>query len=175
VTIHSEHPFLEPPSSRDPVRRLRGRLGGTVTLWTTGGPEAAPAGLTISSRMIAAGDPGHALALIDPVSTFAETLAQTRTAVMHGLSWEHRVLADAFAGITPAPGGVFRMGEWTDTAWGPLLSGVDAWAGLRLVDGEMRPVGWSVLADAVIERVEISGESQPLVHRRGRYQRPAEQ
>ena len=36
VTIHSEHPFLEPESDRDPVRRLRGRLGGAVTLWTVG-------------------------------------------------------------------------------------------------------------------------------------------
>ena len=36
VTIHSEHPFLEPEADRDPVRRLRGRLGGAVTLWTTG-------------------------------------------------------------------------------------------------------------------------------------------
>ena len=36
MTIHSEHPFLEPEAERDPVRRLRGRLGGAVTLWTAG-------------------------------------------------------------------------------------------------------------------------------------------
>ena len=32
VTIHSEHPFADPEPERDPVRRLRGRLGGAVTL-----------------------------------------------------------------------------------------------------------------------------------------------
>ncbi|MDX6296395.1 MAG: hypothetical protein QOI51_252, partial [Nocardioidaceae bacterium] len=110
MTIHPEHPFQAAPSDRDPVRRLRGRLGGTVTLWTTGGPPLPRAGLTVSSRMIATGDPGHALALLDPDSAFAETLAKSRTAVMHLLSWEHRALADAFAGVSPAPGGAFRIG-----------------------------------------------------------------
>ena len=37
MTIHAEHPFLEPEGSRDPARRFRGRLGGAVTLWTVGG------------------------------------------------------------------------------------------------------------------------------------------
>ncbi|MGH3446523.1 MAG: flavin reductase family protein [Nocardioidaceae bacterium] len=172
MTIHSEHPFLPPEEERDAVRRLRGRLGGTVTLWTTGSGSSERAGLTVSSRMIATGDPGHALALLDPDSDFAEMLGKTRTAVVHLLGWEHRDLADAFAGVAPAPGGVFRMGEWSECEWGPLLSGASSWAGVRLVDGELQPVGWSVLADAVIEHVEIGDESQPLVHRRGRYQRP---
>lgn len=158
---------------RDPVRRLRGRLGGTVTLWTTGELQTSRAGLTVSSRMVAVGAPAHALALLDPDSTFAERLAETRTAVVHLLSWEHRDLADAFAGVTPAPGGAFRTGEWIESEWGPLLVGVSAWAGLRLVEGEMSTVGWSVLADAVFEHVEIGAETDPLVHRRGRYQRPA--
>ncbi|WP_246456190.1 hypothetical protein [Nocardioides mesophilus] len=39
MTIHSEHPFLEPEGSRDPVRRMRGRLGGAVALLTAGAPE----------------------------------------------------------------------------------------------------------------------------------------
>lgn len=173
MTIHSEHPFEDPQALRDPVRRLRGRLGGTVSLWTTGdGADFAWAGLTISSRMIAAGSPGHALALIDPDSAFAETLVRSRTAVLHLLDWEHRTLADAFAGVSPAPGGAFRMGEWTQSEWGPLLSGVSAWAGLRLVEGELHAVGWSVLADGLIEHVEIAGDRSPLVHLRGRYQRP---
>lgn len=172
MTIHSDHPFQAAPPDRDPVRRLRGRLGGTVTLWTAGGGDFDRAGLTVSSRMIATGGPGHALALLDPDSSFAETLTRTRRAVMHLLGWEHRELADAFGGVAPAPGGAFRLGEWIGSEWGPLLAGVSAWAGVRLVDGDMGQVGWSVLADAVIEHVEIHGETEPLVHRRGRYQRP---
>ena len=48
VTIHPDHPFQSPPEQRDPVRRWRGRLGGTVSLWTSGvgtGPTGR-AGLT---------------------------------------------------------------------------------------------------------------------------------
>jgi flavin reductase (DIM6/NTAB) family NADH-FMN oxidoreductase RutF len=172
VTIHPEHPFRAAPADRDPVRRFRGRLGGAVTLWTTGGGETPRAGLTVSSRMVATGDPAHALALVDPDSAFAETLARTRTCVMGLLSWEHRDLADAFAGVAPAPGGVFRMGDWTESAWGPVLVGVTAWAGLRVVDGDLPAVGWSVLVDGVIEHLEVGDEAQPLMHRRGRYHRP---
>ena len=43
VTIHDEHPFTDPESERDPARRLRGRLGGTVTLWLSSGVPAQAA------------------------------------------------------------------------------------------------------------------------------------
>jgi hypothetical protein len=42
---------------------------------------------------------------------------------------------------------------------------------VRLAD-ESRDVGWSLLVDTVIEHIDIGDESQPLVHRRGRYVRP---
>ncbi len=169
MTIHSEHPFLEPESERDPVRRLRGRLGGAVTLWTTGsGTDRA--GLTVSSVMVAGGDPGHVLALVDPDSDLADALGDGGALVVQLLEWEHRNLAEAFAGLAPAPGGPFRLGSWTDTDWGPVLDGVSAWAGVRLA-GEPQTVGWSLLLDTVVEHVEIGEERQPLAHRRGRYLR----
>jgi flavin reductase (DIM6/NTAB) family NADH-FMN oxidoreductase RutF len=170
MTIHSEHPFLEPEPERDPVRRLRGRLGGAVTLWTTG-EGAQRAGLTVSSVMVAAGEPAHVLGLVDPDSDFADALASSGTAVVQLLQWPHRDLADAFAGVAPAPGGVFRLGAWTDSAWGPVLAGVSGWAGVR-VDPTPVEVGWSRLLDGVVEHVELSEETAPLVHRRGRYLRP---
>lgn len=170
MTIHSDHPFLEPEEERDPVRRLRGRLGGAVTLWTSGS-GADRAGLTVSSRMVAAGDPGHALGLVDPDCDLAAALAATEVGVVALLDWVHRDLADAFAGVAPAPGGPFRLGWWTDSEWGPVLDGVSAWAGVRLV--EQRLVGWSLLVDTVVEDVTIGEENHPLLHRRGRYQRPS--
>jgi flavin reductase (DIM6/NTAB) family NADH-FMN oxidoreductase RutF len=170
VTIHSGHPFAEPPSERDPVRRLRGRLGGAVTLWSTG-PEESRAALTVSSVLVAAGEPPRVLGLLDPDSDLAGSLSSTGTAVVALLQWRHRDLADAFAGIAPAPGGAFRMGAWSQTPWGPLLDGVSAWAGVRFT-GPAREVGWSGLFDGVIEHVEILPEEAPLVHRRGRYVRP---
>jgi flavin reductase (DIM6/NTAB) family NADH-FMN oxidoreductase RutF len=169
MTIHSEHPFATPEPERDPVRRLRGRLGGTVTLWTTGTGRSR-AGLTVSSVMVAGGDPGHALALVDPDSDFADAVEDTGVAVVHLLEWGHRDLADAFAGIAPAPGGVFTLGDWEDTDWGPRLTSATTWAGVRVAD--VREVGWSLLLDTTIEHAEVGDEQTPLVHRRGRYLRP---
>jgi flavin reductase (DIM6/NTAB) family NADH-FMN oxidoreductase RutF len=173
VSIHSEHPFLQPESERSPVRRLRGRVGATVTLWTTG-DATARSGLTVSSMMVADGEPGHVLGLLDPDSDLCEQLLTTRIAVVQLLAWEHRTLADVFAGVAPSPGGPFRSGGFEQTAWGPLLSGVSTWAGVRLVDVDPLEVGWSVLVRAVVEHVELGQETQPLVHRRGRYVRPAD-
>jgi flavin reductase (DIM6/NTAB) family NADH-FMN oxidoreductase RutF len=169
VSIHSEHPFTEPESERDPVRRLRGRIGGGVSLWTTGG--TARAGLTVSSLMVAPGDPPRVLGLVDPDSDLFDAVQVTGTVVVALLGWEHRDLADAFAGVAPAPGGPFRAGRWRDTEWGPVLDGVSAWAGVR-VDRSDHQVGWSVLLEGVVEHVEIGVETAPLVHRRGRYVRP---
>jgi flavin reductase (DIM6/NTAB) family NADH-FMN oxidoreductase RutF len=170
VTIHSEHPFLEPESSRDPARRLRGRLGGAVTLLTTFA-DGDRAGLTVSSVMVGHGDPAHLLVMVDPESDLAGLLTESGRGVIAILSWEDRDLADAFAGVAPAPGGPFRMASWTETQWGPLLDGCSAWAGFRLED--QREVGWSLLLDGVIEEIGIGEDRDPLVHRRGRYQRPS--
>ena len=177
MTIHTDHPFADPEPGRDPARRLRGRLGGVVTLWTAGS-GAGRAGLTVSSVLVAPGEPARVLGLLDPDSDLAETLAATGTAVVQLLAWRHRDLADAFAGVAPAPGGPFRLGRWTDTAWGPVLDGVSAWAGIRCA-GPGTPVGWSRLVDGALEHAELlpedaeGGEADaPLVHRRGRYVRP---
>lgn len=175
MTIHSEHPFVPPESERDPVRRLRGRLGGTVTLWTAGTGESR-AGLTVSSVMLAAGQPAHFVALLDPDCDLVEVMDEGRTAVVQLLEWEHRNLADAFAGQFPAPGGAFRQATWVQTDWGPLLQGASAWAGVRLTEAGAEPggrmVGWSRLVDCVVEHVQIGQEVAPLVHRRGRYLKP---
>ena len=168
VTIHTEHPFAEP--NDDPVRRFRGRLGGTVSLWTTGDGEAR-AGLTVSSFMVAHGDPAHVLALLDPDSDLARTALTTGTAVVQLLEWRHRDLAEAFAGLLPSPGGPFRTGDWRQTGWGPVLTSASAWAGVRL-QPEPREIGWSVLVDGVVEHVEVGESTTPLVHYRGRYQAP---
>ena len=171
MTIHSSHPFDSPDADRDPTRRLRGRVGATVSLWTAGsGRERA--GLTVSSYLVAAGDPARIVAVLHPESELLERLEETGTAVVALLDWRHRELADVFAGVMPAPGGAFRSGQWQDTAWGPHLSSLATWAGVRLDVTATRAVGWSRLVEAVIEHVELGEDAEPLVHRRGRYQRP---
>jgi flavin reductase (DIM6/NTAB) family NADH-FMN oxidoreductase RutF len=167
MTIHDSHPFLDPDP--DPVRRLRGRLGGAVSLWTTGeGP--ARAGLTVSSLLVANGEPARLLALVDPDSDLAESLAPGGRAAVTLLAWEHRDLAEAFAGTAPAPGGPFRQATFEQTPWGPVPAGPRTWAGVVLED--VREVGWSSLLTTRIEQVTIGDDDRPLVHRRGRYVRP---
>jgi flavin reductase (DIM6/NTAB) family NADH-FMN oxidoreductase RutF len=171
VTIHDTHPFLDPESERDPARRFRGRLGGAVTLWTSGA-DGDRAGLTVSSLMVAGGEPARILALLDPDSDLAESLQRTRRAVVHLLGWRHRDLADAFAGAAPAPGGPFRLGQFEAGEWGPRLADAPAWAAVSL-EAE-QAVGWSTLVTCVIDDVRLAEDTAPLVHRRGRYLRPTD-
>lgn len=168
MTIHSSHPFADP--NPDPVRRFRGRLGGTVTLWTAGVGESR-AGLTVSSVMIANGEPAHVLGLVDVDSDLLARLIETRVCVVGLLEWAHRDLAEAFAGTAPAPGGAFRAAGFTDSEWGPVLDGVSGWLGVRLAT-EPAEVGWSMLVDGTVEHLWLGEPGEPLVHRRGRYLPP---
>jgi flavin reductase (DIM6/NTAB) family NADH-FMN oxidoreductase RutF len=166
VTIHDEHPFADPEP--DPVRRFRGRVGGTVSLWSSGA-EAARAGLTVTSFLVAAGEPARLLALLDPDAALTETLLATGSGVVQLLAWEHRGLAEMFAGTAPAPGGMFSHAEFEQTAWGPRLAAAASWAGVRLETEQQ--VGWSTLVTTVVERLEIGDDDDPLRHHRGRFAR----
>jgi flavin reductase (DIM6/NTAB) family NADH-FMN oxidoreductase RutF len=165
MTIHSSHPF---PSEPDPVRRLRGRLGGAVTLWTSGGPHER-AGLTVTSVLVAGGEPGRIVGLLDPDTDLTERLVGTGGGVVQLLSWRHRDLADAFAGVAPAPGGAWRLGKWTETTVGPRLVDAAGWAEVRVERAE--GLGWSTMVVCTIGEVELAEDDEPLVHRRGRYLR----
>jgi 3-hydroxy-9,10-secoandrosta-1,3,5(10)-triene-9,17-dione monooxygenase reductase component len=163
VTIHWSDPFATPDDLRSPVRRLRGRLPSPVTLWTANGP----AGLTVSSTVVVDGDPGRVLGLVDEESALWEAASATGRFVVLPLVKDDQQLADRFAGLLPAPGGLFADAEWTPTEWGPVLVGRATWAECR-VDAA-RPFGWSMLVEATIEHVELGLDEPPLLHYRGRY------
>lgn len=166
MTIHSEHPFADP--TPDPVRQLRGRLGGTVTLWTAG-DSSNRAGLTVSSVMVARGEPDSVVALIDPDSALAELLDDTHTAVMSLLNWEHRDLAEMFAGTAPAPGGAFAQSEFVEVpGYGFRPAAVTTWAALTVASTVA--LGWSSLITARIDDLSIAPQSRGgLGHYRGRF------
>lgn len=163
MTIHASHPF---PMPEDAVRRLRGHVGGTVSLWTAGSGEVR-AGLTVSSWLVANGEPGRIVGVLDPDSDLAELLANTGRAVVQLLSWPHRDLAEAFAGTAPAPGGPFRTGDFEPTPWGPRLTSASTWAGVEVES--TATLGWSLQVTTAIAELTVGDDDQPLFHRRGRY------
>ncbi|MEJ7793914.1 MAG: flavin reductase family protein [Nocardioides sp.] len=168
MTIHTGHPFAE--ADPDPVRRFRGRLGAAVTLWTAG-DAADRAGLTVTSLMVAGGEPGRVLALLDPDADLTSRLEETGRGVVVLLGWQHRHLADAFAGTAPAPGGAFRTGDFEDTPSGPRLADCDSWASVVLED--LHDVGWSRLVTCTLGEIVVGNDdTEPLLHRRGRWVRP---
>ncbi len=169
MTIHTTHPFLEPEGDRDPVRRLRGRTGGTVSLWTSGSAHDR-VGLTVSSWLVAGGEPGRVLALLDPDADLTDVLLDTGRGVLQLLTWEDRGLAEVFAGTAPAPGGPWRLSEWVATDHGPRLGHASTWASLE-VESDVE-VGWSRLVTCVLVDVTVGDEGEPLVHRRGRFVPP---
>ena len=161
MTIHSAHPFETPAEQRDAARRLRGRLSASVALWLAG-TGAGRVGLTVTSLLVALGEDARVVGLIDPDSDLADALADRFSVVL--LQEGDRGLAEAFAGLAPAPGGLFRAG-FDDTDWGPVLPG-RSWAGVRLES--TRELGWSREVVGVIEHVHLV-EGAPLVRERGRY------
>jgi len=173
VSIHSEHPFLPPPGDRAMARRLRGRLPAPVTVWTCslpgGDPRARRDGWTVSSVLVADGDPAEMVALLDADADFWDLFAVAGTARVNVLAAGQGRVADAFARVAPSPGGPFRTGEWADAPYGPRLAGAAAWAGVRLVDPEPDRAGWGLLVRAVIEEVELADGVEALEHRHGRY------
>ncbi|MER7166481.1 flavin reductase family protein [Micromonospora sp. NPDC000207] len=161
--IHHTDPFAVPTGQRSPARRLRGRLAAPVTLWTAPGP----AGLTVSSTLVAEGEPDRLLGLVDPESDLWAAVEDSGRFAVAQLGPAHRQLADRFAGLFPSPGGLFAIGEWTDTPYGPVPADAGGWAGCRL--DTSREYGWGLLVEATVEVVDLAEESAPLLHHRGRY------
>jgi flavin reductase (DIM6/NTAB) family NADH-FMN oxidoreductase RutF len=169
VTIHHSHPFEVGEQDRNPLRRFRGRMTSPVSIWAAAG-DGSRAGWTLSSFLVADGDPGEVVGLVDEESALADILPQTATVAVNLLGWHHHALADAFAGVAPAPGGPFALAEWDDTEWGPVLVDSLGWIGARLRPDTDR-AGWPLLVRAVVERVEIqaSPTDELLCYVRGRY------
>ena len=169
MSIHADHPFLPPEGERDPLRRLRGRVPAGVSVWTAG-HGGRRAGWTVSSFLLADGDPAELLGLVDEEADLVDVAAEAGTLVVNLLSWEQRQLADVFAGLAPAPGGAFRLGRWSDSAWGPVLDGAVGWVGARLLAAPAEHAGWGLLVRARVEHVALdAADAAVLGSFRGRY------
>ncbi|HET9516828.1 MAG TPA: flavin reductase family protein [Actinoplanes sp.] len=165
--IHAGDPFATPQSQRSAVRRLRGRLASPVTVWTAPGP----AGLTVSSTVVADGEPGRMLGLIDAESDLFEAITAAGRFAVTPLGPDDQQLADRFAGLMPAPGGLFAGDGWTETDYGPVPTRAVTWAGCRV--DTTREYGWGMLVEATVETITLGPDPEPLLHFRGRYRRLA--
>ncbi len=165
--IHEgQHPFLAAEADRDPIRRMRGRLAAPVTIVTAGDGEGW-AGLTVSSLMLAEGDPGSVHFMLGPTADVSDVIGRTDRFIVHVLSREHRVLSEVFAGRRPSPGGPFTGIAATETEWGPAINAVEDRAFCSGVEAIEH--GYSLLVSATIDRVAVSDLTDPLIYFRGAY------
>jgi 3-hydroxy-9,10-secoandrosta-1,3,5(10)-triene-9,17-dione monooxygenase reductase component len=166
--IHDEHPFADPEDLRDPVRRFRGRLASPVTVITSGPPEART-GLTVSSLVVAEGEPSRIFFLCGTLTDLWPAITETGGFVVHVLEEEHREISDRFAGIRPSPGGVFAGLDPQDTEWGPVIPSIETRAFCQFTGHT--DTGIYALVDGIVDRVDLSDLSRPLQYFRGRYLR----
>jgi 3-hydroxy-9,10-secoandrosta-1,3,5(10)-triene-9,17-dione monooxygenase reductase component len=171
IRIGRQPPFAVPPERRDPARRLRGRLVAPVTVWTAGRPPAGT-GLTVSSVLVAEGQPARLLGLIDPTSAFWEALQEVRVFVVHVLAVGDRVLAERFSEVRPPIRGPFDGLQVTESPWGPVLEGSRPRAACRLAGSV--PVGHAELVEGVIEQLELPDLEDPLAYLHGSYRSVAD-
>ena len=149
-------------------------MAAPVSVWAAE-DATGRAGWTLSSFLVADGEPPEVLGLLDEDSALADRLRSAypllgATLTVNLLGWAHRGLADAFAGTAPAPGGPFTLGSWQESEWGPVLTDAPGWLGARLAI-EPQQAGWSLLVRAVVEHVQIGPEPADgmLCYLRGRY------
>lgn len=166
MSIHEEHPFKTPEAQRDPVRRLRGRLSAPVTIVTAGSGKQRT-GLTVSSLVVAEGEPGHIAMLVGSDADLLDVITETGRFVVHILTADDRALSDVFAGIRPSPGGLFAGLGAEDSAHGPVIGRLANRASCSLV--EVREIGFTNLVIGSIDRIEIDDLTNPLTYFRGTY------
>jgi flavin reductase (DIM6/NTAB) family NADH-FMN oxidoreductase RutF len=166
--IHDDHPFKDAPADRDPVRQFRGRLVAPVTV-VTAGQEGSETALTVSSLMVAEGEPSSVIALIGTNTDLWEAIESSRRFVVHILSSARRDDADAFAGIRPRPGGVFKGVGTEHTEWGPMLLDSPNRVFCTLASSIELPFHHLVVGE--IEKVEVADLDDPALYFRGDYRR----
>jgi flavin reductase (DIM6/NTAB) family NADH-FMN oxidoreductase RutF len=164
--IHDDHPFKDLPADRDPVRQFRGRLAAPVTVVTAGEKGNATA-LTVSSLMVAEGEPSSVIALIGTNTDLWDAIESSRRFVVHILDTSRRDDADAFAGIRPRPGGIFTGVAVEYTEWGPVLTDSLNRVFCRLASSIELP--FHHLVEGEIATVEIADLDDPALYFRGDY------
>jgi 3-hydroxy-9,10-secoandrosta-1,3,5(10)-triene-9,17-dione monooxygenase reductase component len=166
--VHDENPFLTPSDQRDPARQFRGRMAAPVTIVTAGAGEHRT-GLTVSSLVVAEGDPSRVYFLLGSTTDLFYGLEETGKFVVHVLEHSHHAIADVFAGLRPSPGGRFTDVAIEQSEWGPVLTDVGTRAYCTYEGGDEET--FFIVAEGVIDKLELGEIADPLVYFRGRYRK----
>ena len=164
--VHEDHPFETPADQRDPVRRFRGRLAAPVTIITSGSGDHRT-GLTVSSLVVAEGEPSRIYFLLGSTTDLFYGLEETGKFVVHVLDAKDQVLADIFAGLRPSPGGRFADVAVEQTEWGPVLSDIKTRAYCTFEGGDEET--FFIVAEGRVDKLELGDRDDPLVYFRGKY------
>lgn len=159
-------PFSDPPESLSHGRRFRGRLAAPVTVWTAG-PADGRAGLTVSSLVVADGEPALVLGLINDTTDLFEAVMSSEAFIVHVVEEHQHVYSERFAGLRPSPGGLFAGLDVADGPHGPVLRDLPVRAYCRL-DG-VSPAGFHQVVAGRIEGLDLGEPGLPLIRFRGRY------
>ena len=166
--VHDENPFVTPKDQRDPARRFRGRLAAPVTIVTAGAGEHRT-GLTVSSLVVAEGDPSRVYFLLGSTTDLFYGLEETGKFIVHVLEAQDQAIADVFAGLRPSPGGRFAGLEVEQSEWGPVLTTVGTRAYCTFEGGDEET--FFMVAEGRIDKLELSDLTEPLVYFRGKYRK----
>jgi 3-hydroxy-9,10-secoandrosta-1,3,5(10)-triene-9,17-dione monooxygenase reductase component len=159
-------PFEHLSGDPDAARRLRGRLASPVTVWTAYRPDGGPTGITVSSVLVAEGEPSLVIGAVGPLADFWDSVQRAKQFVVHVLGAGQVRVADQFA--LRYPGDPFEGLSYSASEWGPVLAEVSARAACVL-SGYVE-AGHSLLVRGEITDVVLSDDDvAPLVHYRGRY------
>ncbi len=165
-------PWAAAPQDRDPLRRARGRMPASVTVWLAPGDEAlgpgplglyragmGTVGLTVSSLVVSPGEPGRLAGVVNPTTDLGDLFASGAATAftVHILDQGQRALARHFAGDVPAPQAALRV---ETGAAGPALAGVGDRIYCR--NATCHPFGWSLLVEAEVQAVELGERRNAL-------------
>ncbi len=147
-------------------------MPAAVTVWLAPGDEAPAAGrlgmyragmgtvgLTVSSLVVAPGEPGRLAGVVNPTTDLGDLFASgSATAfTVHILGRGQRALARHFAGDVPAPQGELRVEAG---AAGLAIAGVSD--RIYCHKATCHPFGWSLLVEAEVQAVELGERQVPL-------------
>ncbi len=119
---------------------------------------------------MAEGELGNVLGVLDAESELYEAVRASGRFTVQLLRDGDDQLSDRFAGLLPAPGGLFAADAWDRTEFGPVRRSLPTWAGCTLT--EARPFGWGLLVEATLVQVVLGEDTAaPLIRYRGRYLR----